>query len=113
MKALRSKFSGTPSVVNHYASILRENEAFCRSNSDAREASAELRNLVNEARGSTMWESQVTPDRFARVVSCSAMGTYLSFIFRPLAFGIYLDFLVGNVISVFMQLRTLLEQLAK
>lgn len=110
---MRLKLGKKPTLVVHYARILAENDSFCKSNSDAREASTELMNLMDEAKLYTMWENNVLPSEFGKTVSASAMATYLSFIFRPLAFGVHLDFLAGNVVAVFMQLRTLLEQLAK
>jgi hypothetical protein len=102
-----------PPLVERYARVLSENDSFCRSNPDALEASIQLQSLTDDARRYTAWEEMVNPEQFRKRVTSSAMDTYICFIFRPLAFAAYFDFLAGNVVTVFMQLRTLLEQLAK
>jgi hypothetical protein len=99
--------------VEHYARIYSENVAFCKSNPDALRAAIQLSNLTDDARTYTAWEETVSPEQFRNRVTRSAMDTYICFIFRPLAFAAYFDFLAGNVVTVFMQLRALLEQLAK
>jgi hypothetical protein len=99
--------------VEHYARIYSENVAFCKSNPDALRAAIQLSNLTDDARTYTAWEETVSPEQFRNRVTRSAMDTYVCFIFRSLAFAAYFDFLAGNVVTVFMQLRTLLEQLAK
>ena len=100
-------------MVEAFATVLAENTAFCKLNLDCRETYIEIQNLMNYARYCTLWEDQVSPSELGKTVSESAMFTYLSYILRPLAWGIFLDFLAGNEIAAFMQLRTLLEQLAK
>ena len=96
-----------------FVNILKENDAFCKSNPDAREADAELTLLMNESMIYNRWDKFIPWSEFGKATARSAMITYLAFILRPLAFGIYLDFLGGNLVAVFMQLRALLEQLAK
>jgi hypothetical protein len=100
-------------LVESYARVLSENEAFCKSNSDALETFAQLMNLRDDARYYTAWEETVPPEYFRNRVTKSGMDTIICFIFRPLAFAACFDFLAGNVVTVSMQLRTLLEQLAK
>jgi hypothetical protein len=100
-------------LLELFVNILKENDTFCKSNPDAREADTELQNLMNESMIYNAWDKFIPWSEFGKATAESAMITYLAFILRPLAFGIYLDFLGGNLVAVFMQLRTLLEQLAK
>jgi hypothetical protein len=99
--------------VEHYARIYSENVAFCKSNPDALKAAIQLTNLTDDAQTYTAWEETTSPEQFGKRVRSSAMENYICFIFRPLVFAAHFDFLAGNIFTVFMQLRTLLEQLAK
>lgn len=101
------------SLVERYAGVLLDNDSFCESNPEALEACVQLKGLRNDAIRYTAWEETVSPQQFRNRVTSSAMDTYICFIFRPLAFAAYFDFLAGNLVTVFTQLRTLLEQLAK
>jgi hypothetical protein len=108
-----SEPANLPPLIDRYARVLSDNDSFCRSNPDALEAFIQLKSLTDDARRYTAWEETVPPEQFRKRVTSSAMDTYICFIFRPLAFAAYFDFLAGNIVTVFMQLRALLEQLAK
>jgi len=60
-------------------------------------------------------QKPLSPDREALrgPLSVSLSLTFLSFVLLPLSYGIFFDFLAGNLVASFMQARTLLEQLAK
>jgi hypothetical protein len=92
-------------------SILEENEAFCEPNGVAHETWVEIVELMNDAVDNIMWET--TDIDWKSAFPRYAMLNYFFSILMPLSYGIYLDFLAGNLPVCFAQLRTLLEQLAK
>lgn len=93
-------------------STMKANEAFCDSNPETRKTQAELRML-----GDTILECLSLVfnlrDKRRALMGKYAMLNYIFAVLNPLYLGIELDFLAGNLPSSFLQMRTLLEQLAK
>lgn len=90
---------------------MEENEAFCQSNATARETLSEIVELINDAIDHVHWEVK-TPEwneQFPKF----ALLNYLFSVLMPVSYAIRLDFLAGNLPASFMQLRVLLEQVAK
>ena len=92
-------------------SIMEENETFCQSNQTAQETRTEIVELMNDAIDHVQWEAKLS--RRNQLFPKFAMLNYLFFVLMPISYAIHLDFLTGNLPACFMQLRTLLEQLAK
>jgi hypothetical protein len=100
--------------MDGYAQILKDNIEFCKLEREAGDAYAELAELMKEVlENYGSWEKGHSREGFGKAVGESAMLTYLSFVLLPLSYGIAFDFLGGNLIASFMQMRALLEQLAK
>jgi hypothetical protein len=100
--------------MDGYAQILKDNIEFCKLEREAGDAYAELSELMKEVlKDYGSWGKGVSREGFGKAVGESAMLTYLSFVLLPLSYGIAFDFLGGNLIASFMQMRALLEQLAK
>ena len=100
--------------LDGYAAIMKDNVQFCNSNEEARDAFTELTGFMKDVLSKyTAWEKTVPREKFGKAVASSAMLTYLSFVLQPLSYGIFYDFLGGNLMASFMQARTLLELLAK
>jgi hypothetical protein len=101
-------------AVDGYAAIMKDNIQFCKSNKEAGDAYTELTGFMRDVFSTyTAWEKTLPRERFGRAVASSAMLTYLSFVLQPLCYGIFYDFLGGNLMASFMQARALLELLAK
>jgi hypothetical protein len=100
-----------PSFMKMTESILEENDSYCKSNETAHKTWVEIVEMMNDAVDDVMWETKeidwnVYFPRFA-------MLNYFFSVLMPVSYGIYLDFMAGNLPVCFTQLRTLLEQLAK
>ncbi len=91
--------------------MLRQNAEFCQSNQEARETRTELSRLMNDGVDYIVWIAKFKDWHLVRTSSTTA--NYVFSMLFPLAQGVYLDFLAGNVPSCFMQLRMLVEQLAR
>ena len=100
-----------PNFVKMTESILEENESFCKSNEIGHETWVEIVELMNDAIDKVLWETKEIDWR--RLFSRYAMLNYFFSILMPVSYGIYFDYLGGNLPVCFAQLRTLLEQLAK
>jgi hypothetical protein len=92
-------------------SVLEENEAFCKSNEIGHETELEIVELMNDAIDNVVWE--VKEIDWRKLFSKYAMLNYFFSILMPVSYGIYFDYLGGNLPMCFTQLRALLEQLAK
>ena len=92
-------------------SILEENEAFCKSNDIAHETWVEIVELMNDAIDKVLWETKEID--WKTLFPRYAMLNYFFSVLMPLSYGIYFNFLGGNLPVCFTQLRTLLEQLVK
>lgn len=103
--------TGSLQISDLTKSIMEENEAFCQSNQTAREACTEIVELMNDAVDHVQWEAKLSG--WDRLFPKFAMLNYLFSVLMPIPYAINLDFLTGNLPACFMQLRTLLEQLAK
>jgi len=100
--------------MDGYAQILKDNIEFCKLEKEAGDAYAELDELMKEVlKNYGGWERGVSRKGFGKAVSESAMLAYLSFVLLPISYGITFDFLGGNLIASFMQIRALLELLAR
>lgn len=99
--------------MDGYAQILKDNIRFCKLEREARDAYAELDELMKEVLNYGSWEKGHSREGFWKAVGESAMLVYLSFVLIPLSYGIAFDFLGGNLPASFMQMRALLEQLAQ
>jgi hypothetical protein len=94
--------------MDGWAEILKDNVEFCKSEREAGDAYAELNEFMKEVlKTHGSWEKGVTRDVFGKAVGESAMLTYLSFVLPPLSYGVAFDFLGGNLIASFMQMRAL------
>ena len=100
-----------PNFMKMTESILEENEVFSKSNEIAHETWVEIVELMNDAIDNVMWETKEIDWKI--LFPKYAMLNYFFSILMPVSYGIYLDFLAGNLPVCFTQLRTLLEQLAK
>jgi len=100
-----------PNFIKMTESILEENETFCESNEVGHRTWVEIVELMNEAIDNVLWETKEIDWRhlFAKY----AMLNYFFSILMPISYGIYFNYLGGNLPVCFTQLRTLLEQLAK
>ena len=100
-----------PNFTKNIESILEENETFCKSNEIGHETWVEIVELMNDAIDNVVWE--VKEIDWRNLFSKYAMLNYFFSILMPVSYGIYFDYLGGNLPVCFAQLRTLLEQLAK
>ncbi len=91
--------------------VLRQNAEFCGSNQAARETRTELSRLMNDGVDHIVWIAKFKD--WHQIRTWSSTANYVFSMLFPLAQGIYLDFLAGNVPSCFMQLRMLVEQVAR
>lgn len=91
--------------------VIQENEAFCKSDQIGRETQTEIVELINDAIDHVHWEVKIPEwkEHFPKF----AMLNYLFSVLMPVSYAIHFDFLGGNLPASFMQLRVLLEQLAK
>lgn len=90
-------------AIDGYAGIMKDNVHFCESTKDGREANAELTGFMQEVVSRYgAWEKTVPRETFGKAVGSSAMLNYLSFVLPPLSYGIFFDFLGGNLIASFM-----------
>lgn len=93
---------------------MKDNVQFCMSNKEAGDAYNELTGFMKDVLSTyTAWEKTMPGEKFGKATASSAMLTYLSFVLQPLSYGIFYDFLGGNLMASFMQARTVLELLAK
>jgi hypothetical protein len=101
-------------AIDGLAGILKDNIQFCKSTREADEAYNQLKDFTKEV--ITIygrWESKLSRETLGKAFGESAMLNFLSFVLLPLSYGIFFDFMAGNLVASFMQARTLLEQLAK
>ena len=91
--------------------LLRQNAEFHLSNQVARETRTELLELMNDSVDYIVWIAKFRD--WHQIRTWSTTANYIFSMFFPLAQGVYLDFLAGNVPSCFMQMRMLVEQLAR
>jgi hypothetical protein len=96
-----------PNFMKMTKSILEENNEDCKSNETAHETWVEIVELMNDAIDDVMWQTKEIDwnTHFPRF----AMMNYFFSVLMPVSYGIYLDFLAGNLPVCFTQLRTLLE----
>jgi hypothetical protein len=91
-------------AIDGQAQILKDNIRFCQSSREAGDAYTELKLLAQEALASGFrWEQEISSEAFGKAVGRSAMLTYLSFVLMPLSYGIFFDYLAGNLVASFMQ----------
>lgn len=100
-----------PNFIKMTESTLEENEAFCKSNEIVHETWVEIVELMNDAIDHVMWEAKEID--WKTLFPKYAMLNYMFSILMPLSYGVYFDFLGGNLPVCFTQLRTMLEQLVK
>lgn len=100
-----------PSVSRDFvadiAEQLRENEAFLEMK--AKETYSEAIDLIMDA----IDYSFVAVKRGVPHMVESSISFFLNHILMPLSYAVYLDLLAGNLLSCFMQIRFMLESLAR
>jgi len=89
--------------------VMRENEEFLRKN--AKETCDEVVELMNDAIDYVMHAVKRKESRKDYVNR--SMAFFLHHILMPFSYAIYVDLLVGNIPACFMELRLMLESLAK
>ena len=93
----------------HIVEVMRENEKFIRSN--AKETYEEVIELINDAIDEVGLAVK-RPERERDYLEHST--TFFTYhVLMPFSYAIYLDLLAGNVPACFMELRLMLESLAK
>ncbi len=101
--------SAAAEYLAHAADVLKENEGFIRAN--AKGTYEEVMALINDAINE-IGLAVKKPEREKNYVEHST-AFFAHHILMPFSYAIYLDLLAGNTPACFMELRLLLESLAK
>jgi hypothetical protein len=97
---------------NLVKAIMDENISFFQSDLTAKESLAEIEGLLEDALKYVGWK-ELPEDPNGQYALNFAIINFIHFVLLPLSCAISFDFLGGNLPACFMQLRLLLEQLAK
>lgn len=93
--------------LNCIIEVMRQNEAFLRQN--AEETYYEVVELINDAIDNVVLAVKKNPEDYAKY----SMIFFLHHILMPFSYAIHVDMLTGNIPACFMELRLMLESLAK
>ena len=92
--------------------IMEDNVSFFQSHPTAKETLKEVEGLLQDALKYIGWK-ELPEDPSGQYAVNFAVINFIHFVLLPLSCAISFDFLGGNLPACFMQLRVLIEQLAK
>ena len=97
---------------NFVKAIMDDNFSFFQSNPIAKVTLTEVEGLLEDAQKYIGWK-ELPEDTKGQYAVKFATTNFIHFVLLPLSCAISFDFLGGNLPACFMQLRVLIEQLAK
>ena len=93
--------------LNCIIEVMKQNEAFLRQN--AEDTYYEVVELINDAIDNVVLAVKKNPEDYAKY----SMIFFLHHILMPFSYAIHVDMLTGNIPACFMELRLMLESLAR
>ncbi len=98
----------TEKEIDWIVADMKTNLTFAKENHAARECFTQITELMNDLIDHL---GEIPKEPSEVVKSCKSI--YLMNVLMPASFGIYMDFLAGNVPVCFMQLRMIIESMAE